>query len=151
MVWYPIAGWFCWHTTNLDIEMDDFVVADDSDEEIATSSSKRKRPSTQSARKPTSKSSSVPAPPPPVDDIDLDIPEGEGSAGTAKKWAFDPENTEPRKERSAVASSKTASSAKKEKAHIKEPEQRYSWLANLKDIDGNPKGHPDYDLSLIHI
>ncbi|KXG53727.1 DNA mismatch repair protein Msh6 [Penicillium griseofulvum] len=134
-----------------DDEMDDFIVPDDSDEEIATSSSRRKRPATQTARKPTSKSSSVPAPPPPDDDMDLDIPEGEGSAGTAKKWAFDPENTEPRKERAAVASTKTASSAKKPKAHTKEPEQRYPWLANLKDIDGNPKGHPDYDPRTVYI
>ncbi|KAJ5142852.1 uncharacterized protein N7515_001639 [Penicillium bovifimosum] len=133
-----------------DDEMDDFVVADDSDEEAPKSSSKRKRPSTQSSRKPTPKSS-ISAPPPPVDDIDLDLPEGGGSAGTAQKWAFDPENKEPRKERDPVQSSKATPSTRKEKAHTREPEQRYSWLASLKDIDGNPQGHPDYDPRTVYI
>ncbi|KAJ5362570.1 hypothetical protein N7541_003414 [Penicillium brevicompactum] len=129
-------------------EMDDFVVPDDSDEEVAAP--KRKRPSTKSARKSSAPSSPPPAPPTYDDDIDMDLPEGGGSAGTAKKWSFDPENKEPRKERAAVASTATPS-AKKEKAHIKEPEQRYSWLASLKDIDGNPKGHPDYDPRTLYI
>ncbi|CAG8228648.1 unnamed protein product [Penicillium olsonii] len=129
-------------------EMDDFVVADDSDEEVV-SSRKPKRPATKPARKSSAKSS--PPPPAPYDeDLDMDIPEGEGSAGTAKKWAFDPENKEPRKERAPVASTTTAST-RKEKAHIKEPEQRYSWLASLKDMDGNPKGHPDYDPRTLYI
>ena len=128
--------------------MDDFVVADDSDEEVV-SSRKPKRPATKPARKSSAKSS--PPPPAPYDeDLDMDIPEGEGSAGTAKKWAFDPENKEPRKERAPVASTTTAST-RKEKAHIKEPEQRYSWLASLKDMDGNPKGHPDYDPRTLYI
>lgn len=130
--------------------MDDFVVADDSDEEVA-SSKKRKRPTTQPARKHSTKSSPPPVAPSYDEDLDTEIPEGEGSAGTAKKWAFDPENKEPRKERAVPASTKTPASAKKEKAHIKEPEQRYSWLASLKDMDGNPKGHPDYDPRTIYI
>ncbi|KAJ5572051.1 DNA mismatch repair protein Msh6 [Penicillium sp. DV-2018c] len=128
-----------------DDEMLDFVVADDSDEETPKSSSKRKKPSTQSAHKATTKSS-VSAPPP-ADDIDLDLPEG----GVQLKWAFDPENKEPRKERDVAQPSKARPSARKEKAHTREPEQRYPWLASLKDIDGNPQGHPDYDPRTVYI
>src|SRR4051794_21860365 len=138
------------NAADMNIEMDDFVVADDSDEEVV-SSKKRKRPSTQPARKQTAKPSSAPAPPPPSPDADLDIEIPEGASGTAKKWTFDPENKEPRKEREAVESKKPSNTNKKEKVHLKEPEQRYSWLATIKDIDGNPKGHPDYDPRTIYI
>ncbi|KAJ5892720.1 DNA mismatch repair protein msh6 [Penicillium tannophilum] len=115
-----------------DDDMDDFVVADESDEDAAPAP-KRKRPATQS-RKTSNQSSSAPPPPPADDEIDLDIPEG--SAGTAQQWKFDPENNAPRKE---------------QKAHVKEPEDRYPWLANIKDIDGNPQGHPEYDPRTIYI
>ncbi|KAJ5778178.1 DNA mismatch repair protein msh6 [Penicillium odoratum] len=130
-----------------DDEMDDFVVADDSDEDAAPAP-KRKRPVAQSSRKTSNQSPSIP-PPPADDEIDIDIPEG--SAGTAKKWTFDPENNEPRKERVVQEKSKSKTPARKEKAHVKEPEDRYPWLANIKDIDGNPPGHPEYDPRTIYI
>ena len=128
--------------------MDDFIVADDSDEEVAAPK-KRKRPAAQPARKRSEPSSSLPPPPAADEDIDADIPEG--SAGTALQWKFDPENNEPRKERVAEKTSKTPASAKKEKAHVKDPEERYPWLANIKDMDGNRPGHPDYDPRTIYI
>ncbi|OQD73646.1 hypothetical protein PENDEC_c014G00140 [Penicillium decumbens] len=131
-----------------DDEMDDFIVADESDEEVAAPK-KRKKSAPQPSRKPSNKSSS-PAPPPAADeDLDIDIPEG--SAGTTLKWAFDPDSTEPRKERAVQVGPKTSSGTKKEKAHVKDPDQRYPWLANVKDIDGNPVGHPDYDPRTIYI
>lgn len=128
--------------------MDDFIVADDSDEEVAAPK-KRKRPAAQPARKRSEPSSSLPPPPAADEDLDADIPEG--SAGTALQWKFDPENNEPRKERVAEKTSKTPASAKKEKAHVKDPEERYPWLANIKDMDGNRPGHPDYDPRTIYI
>ncbi|KAJ6084197.1 DNA mismatch repair protein msh6 [Penicillium sp. IBT 16267x] len=130
-----------------DDEMDDFVVADDSDEDAAPAP-KRKRPATQS-RKTSNQSPSAPPPPPASDDIDLDIPEG--SAGTAQQWKFDPENNVPRKARAVEVKSNSKAPARKEKAHVKEPEDRYPWLANIKDIDGNPQGHPEYDPRTIYI
>ena len=39
----------------------------------------------------------------------------------------------------------------KEKAHVSEPEQRYTWLANLQDADRNAPGHPDYDPRTVYI
>ncbi|GES62455.1 DNA mismatch repair protein msh6 [Aspergillus terreus] len=126
-----------------DDEMDDFIVADDSDEEVKQPK-KRKRPS-----QPKPKSSSLPPAGSPDEDIDLDIPEA--TSGTALKWTYDPDNQEPRQERAAVPSSKPSSGTVKQKAHVTEPEQRYPWLANIRDIDGHPPGHPDYDPRTIYI
>lgn len=123
-------------------------MADDSDEEVAAPK-KRKRPATTPSRKNSNRAASSPPPPPTDEDLDLDIPEG--SAGTAMKWKFDPESTEPRKERVVQATTKAPASAKKEKAHTREPEERYPWLANIKDIDGNPPGHPDHDPRTVYI
>ncbi|KAL7656638.1 DNA mismatch repair protein msh6 [Aspergillus niger] len=126
-----------------DDEMDDFIVADDSDEE-AKPSKKRKRPSTQ----PKSKSSSLP----PVsfeEDLDMDIPDA--SAGTAQKWTYDPESSEPRQPRTTPVTPKKPSGTTKQKAHVTEPEQRYAWLANIRDIDGHPIGHPEYDPRTLYI
>lgn len=124
--------------------MDDFVVADDSDEE-AKPSKKRKRPANRLALK-----SSPPIEAPSVDEeIDLDIPDA--PSGTTLKWTFDPENLEPRQPRAAPTSSKSPSGAVKEKAHLKDPEERYPWLANIRDIDGHPIGHPEYDLRTLYI
>ncbi|KAF5093221.1 hypothetical protein D0Z03_002501 [Geotrichum reessii] len=33
----------------------------------------------------------------------------------------------------------------------KENEERYSWLVKMKDADGNPTDHPDYDPRTLHI
>ncbi|RAL05952.1 mismatch repair ATPase MSH6 [Aspergillus ibericus CBS 121593] len=125
-----------------DDEMDDFVVADDSEEEVKPSK-KRKRPSIQ----PKSKSSSLP-PVSAEEDMDLDIPDA--TSGTALKWTYDPETSEPRQPR-AAPTPKSSSVAKKQKAHVTEPEQRYAWLANIRDIDGHPIGHPEYDPRTLYI
>jgi len=34
---------------------------------------------------------------------------------------------------------------------MKEPEERYPWLANILDANKNPPGHPDYDPSTLYI
>lgn len=125
--------------------MDDFVVADESDED-AEPSKKRKRPTNRQAPK----SSPPPFEPTPADEeLDLDVPDA--PCGTTVKWTYDPDNLEPRQQRTAPTSSKTPSSAVKQKAHLKEPEERYSWLANLRDIDGHPIGHPEYDPRTLYI
>lgn len=40
---------------------------------------------------------------------------------------------------------------KKEKAHTKDPSERYPWLANILDADRNPPGHPDYDPRTLYL
>ncbi|RMJ27564.1 hypothetical protein PHISP_01552 [Aspergillus sp. HF37] len=124
-----------------DDDMDDFVVADDSEEDVKPSK-KRKRPSAQ----PTHKSSSLPPPPPKDEDLDLDIPEN--ASGTAVKWTFDPENMEPRKERAPIDSKRQSAT---NKTHLKDPEERYPWLASMRDMDGHSPGDPDYDPRTLYI
>ena len=124
---------------------------DDSEEEVKPSK-KRKRPSNQKQRK--TSSSVLPTPREEEEeeeegpDLD-DVPEA--TAGATLKWTFDPESTEPRKERPAPSKSKASVSHKKEKACAKEPEERYSWLASIRDVDGHPIGHPDYDPRTLYI
>jgi DNA mismatch repair protein MSH6 len=123
--------------------MDDFIVADDSDEDVKPAR-KRKRPSAQ----PSHKSSSLPPPPPPAKDEDLDLDIPENTSGTAVKWTFDPENMEPRKERAPVESKGQSAT---NKTHLKEPEERYPWLASMRDMDGHSPGDPDYDPRTLYI
>lgn len=37
------------------------------------------------------------------------------------------------------------------KSFEKENEERYSWLVNIRDADGNPADHPDYDPRTLYI
>ncbi|KAK9253506.1 muts domain V-domain-containing protein [Lipomyces tetrasporus] len=39
----------------------------------------------------------------------------------------------------------------KKKSFEAENEERYSWLVDVKDADGHPLGHPDYDPRTLHI
>lgn len=129
-------------------EMDDFVVADDSDEEEKPSK-KRKRPASRPAQRSSPPLSSV-EPLPADPELDQDVPDA--PSGTTVKWKYDPENLEPRQPREAPTTTKASpSSGVKQKAHLKEPEDRYPWLANIRDIDGNPVGHPEYDPRTLYI
>jgi DNA mismatch repair protein MSH6 len=121
-------------------EMDDFVAPDD-DEEDATPRPVKKS-SVSSSRK-----ASVKPPSPPREDSE-EIP----TTSTAQQWKFDPNappSDEPRKP--DAPKKKTATSQKKQKAHLTEPENRYPWLAHILDADRNPTDHPDYDPRTIFI
>lgn len=77
-----------------------------------------------------------------------DLPSG----STATKWNFDPENPQPLQPRSVnVPTKKPGATGKKAKPHMSEPQDRYTWLEEIRDIDNNPKGHPDYDPRTIFI
>jgi DNA mismatch repair protein MSH6 len=132
-------------------DLDDFIVPDESDEEVAIPQ-KRKRPS-----KKTSKSESRSASPPlrrqkPVesdDDIDMEKVAG---ASTAQQWTYDPENLEPINPRSAHAAKPSGTAKKgKPKAHATEPEKRHPWLATRLDADRHATDHPDYDPRTLYI
>ncbi|KAB8287896.1 hypothetical protein EYC80_010254 [Monilinia laxa] len=130
-----------------DEEMDDFVVDDDSDVP-SKSSKKRKRPTSKiSSRKRSNISPTRPS----FDDDeeDIEIPE----ASTAQKWKYDPENIQPVQSKPSSIPRTPNSSGKKfkEKASKTDPDQRYEWLANERDIDRNPPGHPDYDPRTLYI
>ncbi|KAK2792354.1 DNA mismatch repair protein msh6 [Onygenales sp. PD_10] len=127
-----------------DDDLDDFVVPDESEDEVKPSK-KRKRPSNV----PTKAS---PLNSPPVRDPELDLELPDAATGSARKWTYDPNDIEPPKARPAIASSTAQTAPKrKEKAHMTEPEKRYPWLANILDMDRNPPGHPDYDPRTIYI
>ncbi|KAI1474178.1 DNA mismatch repair protein Msh6 [Daldinia eschscholtzii] len=130
-----------------DDEMADFVVSDDSD----APPRKRKRPSKpQSARKRTHASSELEEDEQAEKDGDDDVMDDVPSTSTAQQWRYDPDNIEPSKPRVASQSTRKPSSAK-QKAHTREPEERYPWLANIKDINRNPPGHPDYDPATVYV
>jgi DNA mismatch repair protein MSH6 len=128
-------------------DMDDFIVPDDSDDDVRPST-KRKRPSNNTSRKPSSSRGIVDEDE--VNEVDLELPE----PTTARQWTYNPENPEPLQPRSVNVQSKrpeAAGSKYKNKAHMTEPEQRYTWLADIHDMDRNPPGHPDYDPRTIYI
>ena len=130
-----------------DIDMDDFLAPDDSEEE--TKPAKRKKSSTKTSQR-QSREASAHFSPLADDDIDLgDLPE----SSTANQWTYDPENPQPLQVRPANIPSRQpdAKGGPKKKAHLTEPEQRYAWLADIRDIDRNPPGHPDFDPRTIYI
>ncbi|KAI9715476.1 MAG: hypothetical protein M1812_005952 [Candelaria pacifica] len=129
---------------DVDEDMADFIASDESDAPLMNSK-KRKRPSaTQSRNK------SPPQSLPTVKDEDEEV--GVSRVPTAQQWTYDPENPQPINPRPVVPQ-KPAPSAKKwkEKAHVTEPEIRYTWLAKMTDADRNPPGHPDFDPRTVYI
>jgi DNA mismatch repair protein MSH6 len=132
-------------------DLDDFIVPDESDEDVALPQ-KRKR-----LTKKASKSKSRSASPPVIlekaiesdDDIDVDMDKG---TSTAQQWTYDPENLAPLNPRPTQTVNPSSTAKKpKAKAHTTEPEKRHTWLATRLDADKNPVGHPDYDPRTLYI
>ncbi|KAI9838153.1 MAG: DNA mismatch repair protein msh6, partial [Thelocarpon superellum] len=110
-----------------DEDLDDFIVPDDSDEEVQTTK-KRKRPSKGAA----SKGSAAKVTSRPVrEPEDSEMPT---VSGTASQWTYNPDDVQPyqpRPEGDRTAAKPKANDKKhKQKAHTSEPEQRYPWLAD---------------------
>ncbi|KAI9700930.1 MAG: DNA mismatch repair protein msh6 [Bogoriella megaspora] len=126
------------------LDMDDFIVPDESDDE-PVKPKKRKRESSGQSRKDRKVDS------PPVEatdsDGDLELP----TVSTAQQWTYDADNPLPAEARKAPPPTKDTGEKKKQKAHTTEPEKRYPWLAEIKDADRNPPGHPDYDPRTIYV
>ncbi|AEO59871.1 hypothetical protein MYCTH_2308482 [Thermothelomyces thermophilus ATCC 42464] len=137
-----------------DDDLADFVVSDDSDAPSRTKKRKRGAVKPTGPRKKANLSSS-PSPdmrsPSAVDDEEmLDIPP---STSTAQKWKYDPDSIGPSEpaSRAVPPTQKPSGPKPKPKAHTKEPEERYPWLANILDGNKNPPGHPDFDPTSIYI
>ncbi|KAK2736239.1 DNA mismatch repair protein msh6 [Myotisia sp. PD_48] len=126
------------------LDIDDFVVPDDSDED-ARPTKKRKRPSNPPSTKLRSSSPDL------GEETDSSIGNSPTTSGTAKKWSYDPSNNMPYEPRTQLAKSVSKRELKREKVHMIEPEKRYPWLANAMDMDKNPVGHPDYDPRTLYI
>lgn len=127
-------------------DIDDFVVPDDSDDEVKPAQ-KRKRPTQSKAPK-----SSPLAAEPEIKDDDDDILGDLPAAATAQQWTYDPENPDRINEK-VEERQKSNQDAKrpKEKAHKTDPDKRHTWLAMPLDADRNPPGHPDYDPRTLYI
>ena len=137
---------------------DDFVVPDESEEEVLTKR-KRKRPSLRKSQQEEFRNGATAEPAPGDSDIadDLEMP----TSSTALQWTYDPNSTKPAKlvhravRSSAATSNPTGLNHKgkplKNIAHKSEPGERYPWLANLCDADRNPVSHPDYDPRTVYI
>ncbi|KAL6716616.1 DNA mismatch repair protein msh6 [Lecanora helva] len=129
------------------VDEDDFVVNDDSDEEVITQK-KRKRPSPRQQSSQEHKQ---------VEAVDADDYEELPVASTATQWVYDPDAPQvsqshrrvPKLSNGTDFGAKTSKA--KEKASKTEPEQRYSWLADVRDIDGNRPGEPEYDPRTIYV
>ncbi|KYK54398.1 DNA mismatch repair protein msh6 [Drechmeria coniospora] len=136
-----------------DDDMDDFI-ASESDEDRPK---KRKRPSKPVAsRKRANVSSQASSPqqhPAAADadvvlDADMEAPI-DASSSTAALWSYDPESTDRRPV--TARADRARDPTGKEKAHTREPEDRYPWLANIKDKERRARGDPDYDPRTIYI
>ncbi|KAH6609072.1 dna mismatch repair msh6 [Trichoderma cornu-damae] len=134
-------------------DMDDFVVSDESDGG-ASRPKKRKRPSKpQSARKRTNLSPSTKEDTEQYtasldDDVDMeDVP----AASTAKQWSYDPDSAEKQPVVQPAERVVAKDPKVKEKAYMKEPDERYPWLANIRDKDKRPPTDPDYDPRTLFI
>ncbi|KAK8064352.1 hypothetical protein PG994_006990 [Apiospora phragmitis] len=87
----------------------------------------------------------------PEDDLEDDEPVEElPSTSTAQQWKYDPDSVTPVQLRKSSTPAAQAAHARG-KAHTRDPDQRYPWLAKMADINRNPVGHPDYDPSTVYV
>ncbi|KAL2038341.1 hypothetical protein N7G274_008990 [Stereocaulon virgatum] len=128
---------------------EDLVVDDDESDGPKSSTRKRKRPSPKQ---------SIFQEHPAVERLDLgddmednmEMP----AVSTAQQWAYDPDSPTPLQRRPPNKSAKAANpmvKAVRGQAHKTEPSQRYPWLADIRDIDRNAPGHPEYDPRTIYV
>lgn len=137
--------------TEITDDMGDFVISDESD--APSKSKKRKRPAAKSAPAPRKRYASSPTPAQGVDvDEDESLPDVP-STSTAQQWLYDPNNVTPQKDYKVAATPtpRTSTFKIKERACDKEPDERHRWLAEPRDADRNPPGHPDFDPSTLYV
>lgn len=80
------------------------------------------------------------------DEMITDVP----APSSAKQWSYDPESGEKHPV-TTPAERAAKDPSKKEKAHTQEPNERYSWLAKIRDKEKREPGDPDYDPRTIYI
>ena len=132
-------------------DMDDFIASDDSEDRPKTKKRKRQAQN-QTARKRSNLS-----PPSTTRDVssitsaDDEILDELPSSSSAAHWSYDPASTEKRPVMKPQERQTTRDPKVKEKVHTREPEDRYPWLANIKDKEKRLPGDPDYDKRTIFI
>lgn len=73
------------------------------------------------------------------------------TTSTTSQWNYDPESTDKRPVTTPTERSTTKDPKRKEKAYTKEPEDRYPWLANIRDKEKRAPSDPEYDPRTIFI
>ncbi|KAL2881216.1 DNA mismatch repair protein msh6 [Colletotrichum sp. CLE4] len=131
------------------VDMIDFVVSDESDE--GSQSKKRKRPAAAKAASRKKSHVSSPIKEEEYEEVDdeamLDVP----MPSTAQQWRYDPDSVASATPRTVATQQARRPTKTKEKAHTREPEDRYPWLANIVDMNKKPRGDPDYDPSSVYV
>ncbi|KAF4507651.1 hypothetical protein G6O67_004127 [Ophiocordyceps sinensis] len=137
-----------------DDDMADFVVSDESDAETPRSGKRKRRSNKpQTARKrsnvssPPTKREQSPLPAELADDLPMD---DLSPNSTAAQWSYDAASTD-RRPVTKPAGRAARDPKTKEKAHTREPEDRYPWLADIRDKDKRPPGDAEYDPRTIYI
>ena len=134
------------------IDEDEFVVPDESDADEAP---KRKR---KRASPPETLSQTDILPESIREDDEMDLP----GVSTAQQWTYDPDviastklvhyqSTKPGLSTSIPTGLNAKGKQLKHTAHKSEPADRYPWLADVRDADQNPLGHPEYDPRTVYI
>ncbi|TWU77451.1 DNA mismatch repair protein msh6 [Metarhizium rileyi] len=132
-------------------DMEDFIASDDSDD--LPHAKKRKRPAkpaTARKRSNVSPSASNRADSP-IRDVDDETMSDIPTASTASQWNYDPESAEKRPVVTPAERAAPKDPKRKEKAYTKEPEDRYPWLANIRDKEKRAPNDPEYDPRSIFI
>lgn len=130
--------------------MEDFVVSDESDAPSKSRKRKRSTATSASRKRPSTSASSFPAQKEESEE-DTDMLDIVPSTSTAQQWRFDPNNIESQNDRRVHTSKPKVSSKVKQRACDKESTERHRWLAEPRDANRNPPGHPDYDPSTLYV
>ncbi|KAF2110445.1 muts domain V-domain-containing protein [Lophiotrema nucula] len=131
----------------LEDDMDDFIAPDDSDEDAVVPQKRKRQPPIKSSKRASPELSS-PKVEAYIDEEDEDVPMT--GTSTARQWTYDPDNLSPINPR-RVQHVKRANPNAKQRPSATEPDQRYTWLANIQDADRHSPGHPEYDPRTIFI
>ncbi|PHH70032.1 hypothetical protein CDD80_6281 [Ophiocordyceps camponoti-rufipedis] len=134
-----------------DDEMADFLVSDDS-EVTGPPPKKRKRPASrpETSRKRSNISPPSIASPDSPHKAAMEEDNAHVQPSTTTQWRYDPESTD-RRPVTKPAERAAPDSKVKEKAHTREPEERYPWLADIRDKDKRAPGDAEYDPRTIFI
>lgn len=139
---------FSIHPADPKLDMDDFIVPDESEDDAP--SNKRKRPRSKPKPKVAISSSPPIATKSDESDDEKDVVMS-GVPSTAQQWTYDPDNLEPLNPRTAIQVPKAKANKGKAKPSHSEPEKRHEWLTNILDADRRPPTDPEYDPRTLYV
>ncbi|QUC19056.1 uncharacterized protein UV8b_03297 [Ustilaginoidea virens] len=135
-----------------DDDMADFIASEDSEDDRRQSKKRKRSAKPQTARKRSNVSPPLPSKAEtPIPDLDDDDMNKAPTTSTTSQWSYDPEATNKRPVVKPTERTAPRDPKYKEKAHTKEPEDRYPWLANIRDKEKRLPNDPEYDPRTIYI